>query len=106
MRFLVDENVHAGVVDFLVLLGHDAERVPSGIRNGEVIALAVKEERILVTHDKDFEDKVRYPAVGTPGIICLRIHPPRLPALTESLRRLLAERAPDSLRGRTISLTD
>ncbi|TPW21395.1 MAG: hypothetical protein FD126_727 [Elusimicrobia bacterium] len=105
MRFLVDENVHLGVVDFLLSLGHDAERVPSGIRNGKVIALAVKKDRILMTHDKDFQDEVRYPTVGTAGIICLRIHPPRLPALTESLRRLFSERTPESLRGRTTSLT-
>lgn len=105
MRFLVDENVHAGIVVFLASLGHDAKRVPSGIRNGEVIALAVKEDRALVTHDKDFQNEGRYPPAKTPGIIYLKIHPPLLPALEEALRSLLGGKNFEAIRGKTTTLT-
>lgn len=105
MRFLLDENIHAGLTAFLASLGHDATRVPSGIRNGEVLALAVREDRILVTHDKDFQDESRYPAAATPGIICLRVHPPVLERLTRALADRLRASPPESLRGRTTVVT-
>lgn len=106
MRFLIDENVHAGVIPILTSAGHDAVRVPSGIRNGEVIALAGAEGRILVTHDKDFLDAVRYPPANLPGIICLRIHPPVLAAVGEALLRVLSGASTDSFRGKATTLTN
>lgn len=106
MRLLVDENVHAGLISILASAGHDAIRVPSGIRNGEVIAMAVAEGRILVTHDRDFLDPARYPPAGTPGIICLRIHPPILTAVSEALSRALSGASADSFRGKATTLTD
>lgn len=106
MRFLVDENVHAGLIPILTSAGHDAVRVPSGIRNGEVIAKASAEGRILITHDKDFLDGVRYPPASTPGIICLRIHPPVLAAVSDALSRALSVASTDSFRGKATVLTN
>ena len=89
MLFLLDENVHIGVGAFLQGKGHDAARVPSGIKNGEVINLACAQNRVLVTHDKDFlKPARRYPS-GFPGVICVRIHPPTFSAVSEALAKLL-----------------
>ncbi len=107
MRFLLDENLHAGTGGFLQSLGHDVIRVPPGIKNGEVLALAIAEDRILLTHDKDFLG-YKWPPAGrpNPGVICIRIHPPVLERIVQALSRLLKELAEKDLRGGTIALDE
>lgn len=90
MRFLIDENVHQGLVLFLKELGHDARRSPKGISNGEVLSLSISEDRILITHDTDFsKDEI---IQGHPGIALLRIPPRDLEVLKTALSNLLAEK--------------
>jgi len=67
MRFLLDENVHHGLVLFLTGLGHDATRSPKGLSNGAVFAAASSAQRILLTHDKDFAEW--QPTESHPGVI-------------------------------------
>lgn len=77
MRFLLDENVHIGVLRFLAGRGHDSIRVPDILAVGSedpIVATAAMEEgRILVSHDGDMrriERKIsqghrdRYPALS------------------------------------------
>jgi predicted nuclease of predicted toxin-antitoxin system len=89
MRFLLDENTHIKLLNWFTQAGHDAIRVPDGLKNGKVIALAQKELRVLITHDKDFGDPLVYPPKNHPGIILLRIHPPSLPKTLVGLEALL-----------------
>jgi len=65
MKFLLDENVHKGLFSFLLKLGHDVKLSPKSIKNGEVFALALKEERLLVSRDEDF---VNYPQTEVWGV--------------------------------------
>ena len=51
MQFLIDENVPIQIIGWLKSCGHDAMRVPAGIQNGKVLALAIAEKRILITQD-------------------------------------------------------
>ena len=104
MRFLLDENVHVGVGAFLQGKSHDVNRVPSGIKNGEVIALAIAERRILLTQDKDFLDAKHYAPQKGSGVICLRIHPPVLGQIVQALEGLLSERSESELDGALFSL--
>lgn len=48
MNFLLDENVHNGLVLFLSKLGHDAKLTPKSVKNGEVFGLALSEQRLLI----------------------------------------------------------
>lgn len=91
MQFLVDENVPVQLIDWLQKNGHDAKRVPSGIKNGQVLALANSDFRILITQDKDFANRLQYPPAKFHGLIVLRIHPPVIEQLLAGLKKLLTE---------------
>ena len=76
MRFLADENLEAPVVLALRGLGHDVLEVgvrAPGIEDEEVIALARRENRILITHDKDFGELVFLQRRRVPGILLIRL---------------------------------
>jgi len=62
MRFLVDECTGPAVAAWLKDEGHDVYSVydeSPGIKDAEIIRRAVDEDRILITNDKDFGDKVK-----------------------------------------------
>ena len=75
MRFLADESCDVIVVDGLRAAGHDvlaiAEASP-GTDDVEVIRLAVSEQRILLTEDKDFGQLVFAQRERAGGILFLR----------------------------------
>ncbi|OGG29895.1 hypothetical protein A2971_05160 [Candidatus Gottesmanbacteria bacterium RIFCSPLOWO2_01_FULL_46_21] len=88
--FLLDENVDVRVGKFLKEGGHDVVFVPKGIRNGEVLALAANEHRILVTHDADFLDAFLTHKNLSVAIIVLRIHPPTKTNVTQAFTLFLS----------------
>jgi predicted nuclease of predicted toxin-antitoxin system len=63
MRFLLDHNVPADVAGILRGRGHDVvfstDRVAEDAPDPLVAAAAMAEERILVSHDKDFKRVAR-----------------------------------------------
>jgi predicted nuclease of predicted toxin-antitoxin system len=76
VRWLVDECVDADLVALLRRTGHDvvymsdvAPRAP----DAEVMSRAHRENRLLLTEDKDFGDLVFRQARPVPGIVLLRI---------------------------------
>jgi predicted nuclease of predicted toxin-antitoxin system len=78
MRWLADECVAASLVGFLRADGHDvlyvAEAI-SGLSDAEVIALALREQRLLLTEDKDFGDLVFRREYSVPGVVLMRVGP-------------------------------
>jgi predicted nuclease of predicted toxin-antitoxin system len=78
IAWLADECVEAALVGRLREAGHDViyivEHAP-GSTDAEVIALADKEHRILLTEDKDFGDLVFRQRMPVPGLVLLRIEP-------------------------------
>ena len=57
MRFLANENVTATVIQVLRQRGHDVLSVKESMRSEKddvILARAQAEQRIVVTHDKDF----------------------------------------------------
>jgi len=75
MRFLADESCDLAVVRALRAAGFDvlciSESSPRA-EDSEVIRLAVRENRILLTEDKDFGWLVYSHGQETPGVILLR----------------------------------
>ena len=101
MRFLIDENICQEAIQFLEEKGHDAKRTPKGLSNGDVLQLAQEENRILLTHDKDFVNVTLYPPKSILGIVLLKIHPPNVPNVLSVLGKLLSQHtSPESLRGK------
>ena len=77
MRFLANENMSGGVILGLRNLGHDVlsakELMPSA-SDEEILAYAESQNRIVVTHDKDFgELAYRWGLPPGGGIILLRL---------------------------------
>lgn len=76
MRFLADESSDAIIVHKLRELGYEvtyiAELAP-GIEDDEILQKALKEERLLLTEDRDFCELVFRDEQPTYGIILVRI---------------------------------
>ena len=100
MRFLADECVDASLVENLRAAGHDVRTVQETDPSADdvaVITLAVREDRILLTEDKDFGELCVRHRMPAPGVILLRIGPhlrhhkwPRLVAAFDALKDRLA----------------
>ena len=80
MRFLVDECTGPAVAGWLKNQDHDVFSIfdsGRGMEDEEIIRKAVKENRILITNDKDFGDKVYRDGRIHNGIILLRLQDER-----------------------------
>lgn len=77
MRFLANENITRTVIAQLRQRGHDVLSVKQSMRsesNETILARAQAEERIVLTHDKDFgELAFRYQLPAGCGVILLRL---------------------------------
>ncbi|MEM1094120.1 MAG: DUF5615 family PIN-like protein [Bacteroidota bacterium] len=76
MKFVVDECTGPAVAAWLRDLGHDVVSIHDekpGADDSTVVALALEEERILVSNDKDFGEKVYREGYRHCGIILLRL---------------------------------
>jgi predicted nuclease of predicted toxin-antitoxin system len=76
VRVLTDENVHPEVVSFLRAEGKDVRDVKedgwTGIEDVKIIHRAEEEQRVIVTHDRDFGQLLIAQARVNVGIIYLR----------------------------------
>ena len=75
MRFLADESCDFAVVRALRTAGHDVLAVVEcspGLDDALVMDLALREQRILLTEDKDFGQLVYANAQPSGGIILIR----------------------------------
>jgi len=76
LRFLLDANVQMAVAQALRQDGHDVLRVSevnARMPDSQVLDLASKQDRILVTNDKDFGELVFLRGQLAPGILLLRL---------------------------------
>jgi predicted nuclease of predicted toxin-antitoxin system len=102
VRWLVDECIDAALVARLRSGGHDvvymAEIAPAA-SDTEVMALAQRDGRLLLTEDKDFGDMVYRHGGQAPGIVLLRVDPAMHALKRERLEAAIA-RFGDNLFGR------
>jgi len=108
VRWLIDECVDADLVTLLHGSGHDvvymADVAPRSA-DTEIMNRADRENRLLLTEDKDFGDLVFRQARRVPGIVLLRIEPSR--RLRKGPRLLAAiDRFGDTLFGRYTVIED
>ena len=96
MRFLADENFPGAGVSALEAAGHDIVWVRTanpGATDTEVLERAVREQRILLTFDKDFGELTRGFALPPKcGLILLRTPMPKAGDIGRQLAELLASR--------------
>ena len=80
MRFIADENVARLPIRKLRQQGHDVlgvvEEGMAGATDEDIIAWALAEKRIIITHDKDFGQLLLNPAKQHGGVLLLRLRQP------------------------------
>ena len=97
-RLLADENIPAKAIEALRVAGLDVlsirEHAP-GISDEEVLRLAVAQDRVLVTFDRDYGELIfgqgRTPP---PSIIFIRIFPPDSKEVSHAVLSLLVDPEP------------
>jgi predicted nuclease of predicted toxin-antitoxin system len=98
VRFLADESCDAAVFRALRAAGHDvisiAETSP-GAADRVVLELAVADDRVLVTRDKDFGELVFSAGARARGVLLLRSPPLVISALPQLVIELASTRADD-----------
>ena len=86
MRALVDENIPRMTVDGLRELGHDVKDIrgttDQGLADSDLWAIAIREERLLITTDKGFTE---YRAVPHHGILVVRLRQPNRAKIHQSV---------------------
>jgi predicted nuclease of predicted toxin-antitoxin system len=93
-RFLVDESVGVGVSDLLRSSGWNVKYVAeaglTGQGDEDVLAFALRDDRVLLTHDRDFLNNRRFPEHRNPGLVVLPGGSGDAVALVESLKWTLS----------------
>jgi predicted nuclease of predicted toxin-antitoxin system len=78
MRWLADECIDAGTVRRLRAEGHDVAYIAefdAGATDAEIVGLAHRESRVLLTEDKDFGELVFRRRMPCRGLVLLRLPP-------------------------------
>ena len=76
MKFLVDENVHHAIYLFLKNQGFDvtsAAQDYTSFMDKDILNIAFKQERIIITNDKDFGFLAYHQHLPHKGIILFRL---------------------------------
>lgn len=108
MRWLADECVAAPLVASLRADGHDVLYIgetAAGLSDVDVISLALRENRLLLTEDKDFGDLVFRRRRTVPGVVLMRIGP-KTPVAKAARLAAAVERYGDGLLGRYTVIED
>ena len=108
MRFIVDECIGPSVAKWLRQQGYDVFSVyeqARGIDDDEIVERAYSENRILITNDKDFGEKIFRDNKPHRGVILLRLEDERVPGKIAALKLLLANH-PDQLENNFIVATE
>lgn len=97
MKFLVDESADARLAAYLISLGHDAKTIAGdyaqALQDPEVLAIARREQRILITNDRDFGALVFRLRQPHSGVIFLHLSTTSLAVKIERLNHVLTTHA-------------
>ena len=100
MKFIIDQSADARIVAWLTDRGHNAIRIgrdyPPGLPDEEVLAIASRERRILITDDRDFGELVFRHLRPHSGVIYLRLSSFSFALTTARLEHVLTSYAPQA----------
>jgi len=92
MKFLANENMPMEVITQLKEKGYDLIRVDDvkkGMSDSAVLTLSIKENKILITFDKDFGEKVFRNGKSAKGILLLRFVPKSVDLISKRILSFL-----------------
>jgi len=105
LYLLADENIPLELIDTLSKEGFDIKRVKLGSKDKQIFELAKSENRVLLTFDKHFLNKAKFPPKESLGIIFLKINPPLIDSILYSLRKLFKYIKSDEFKGKLFILS-
>ena len=77
MTFLLDESADFPLAKVLTDLNHDVTTIardyPHALKDREVLAIAQREERVLLTNDRDFGELIFRQQLPHSGVILFRL---------------------------------
>jgi predicted nuclease of predicted toxin-antitoxin system len=93
ISFLADENISPETADFLDALGYPCHSLrrdgPRRLKDGQIVALARQEGRVILTHDLDFGQIYYLAEKGEVGILVLRLRNQTVESVNAVLERFL-----------------
>jgi len=92
-RFIADENIPRETVELLKKKGVDivtVSEVSPGLGDEEILDLANKEKRIVITFDRDFSQLIFRQKRKTEGLILLRFNPESPQQIAKRIQQTLA----------------
>src|SRR5262249_38900842 len=99
MRFLLDESADLPLATHLEAEGHDVTAIvrdyPRSLSDHEVLAIARREQRILITNDRDFGELIVRLGLLHSGVIFFRLGEESIPTKIARLTVVLARHAAD-----------
>ncbi len=109
MNFLFDQSADFRLIPFLQRLGHDVTAVsrdyPSSLDDEEILAIAQREDRVVITTDLDFGEMVARRALPHAGLILLRLPGAPLQTKIDRLASVLHDHAQDLAQRRLLVVT-
>jgi len=95
MKFLLDESAEFRLATFLEGEGHDAKTIARDFQHSlsdeEVLAIALREQRILITNDRDFGELIVRRRLEHAGVIFFRLRDQAVELKIEWLRTIIAQ---------------
>ena len=98
MNFLIDEDVPIQLIPTLRALGHSAERVSTSSSDITNALRATRENKILITLDKDFANTIIFSPTKF-DIILVDFHPPLKGPIIKAMTQLLKTTPPEKFKG-------
>ena len=108
MRVVVDARTRPQVARWVSALGHDVVSIYDEaplLADVDILALAVREGRVVVTNDKDFGEMVYREQRQHCGVVLLRLANDRAAAKIAALERFLAD-TPNDMMGCFVVVTE
>jgi predicted nuclease of predicted toxin-antitoxin system len=110
MRFVADMGVSRTTGEHLRDHGHDvihlSEEGLHRLPDDEILGLALREQRIVLTFDLDFGDLLALGSLSLPSVIIFRLEDQTPGSVTPRLLQLLAERQQDLEEGALVVVED
>lgn len=106
MKFLADVNIERRVVLFLRSVGYDVLWIPEydcRMADDDLLIVAVQEQRILITNDKDFGNLIYLQRKTAVGIVLFRIEDQNVRVKITILKNMLL-RYQDKFPGHFVTL--
>lgn len=103
---LADENIPIKLIKLLYDKGFNIKRVDRGSTDKQVFDYAKSGKRILLTFDRHFLIKIKFPPQASFGIIFLQINPPLIDSLYFTLIKLFNTIKPEEFKGRLFIISE